>query len=1332
MLWVFLLSFVVGAWADTEVSPVGGTSNATVNGTSFSINGTTNAGSGTKISPMSDKGIKVRVNTPLVMTVNAGYRINSVTAYAASNDNSKTFTIEKIEVDGTEYVPSGVTMPITCAQKNASEATAIDITGIAATKDIKFTFGGTNSQGIMEFHVDYTQTEVILQEIASVKLNGTAIGETELAKLKAEKALTIDGSSLNGIGILDVTLSSGATTVNRAFDGDNVVYTFTTNGGADKYTVTVTGVAKTYAAAQGTVVYYKEDALSNEKKTLTIDGVAFNYPNKQFGYANNTAGVTLGETTYKPIKLSTGEAVSVTFPEGKKVKKIIVYGWSAGGLGTGKLVNFTDGGEKSVDTSNDIFFANDGAGSVYPSVYEYEVDNWEALTFQGNGDQPFVVMDFVYAEEAPVTYAISASVSPDGAATIELPKTEAEEGETVTYSLIQMLAGMNGKITFGEGWGIKNVSERSLAVQTESGTDVEYTLENTQMSLSFTMPAENVVINMTLFKDYAIHTQATENGSYTINGKTITAGNDVTKLEGDEITIEATPADGYTLSAITVTGETSNTAYTVTDGKFTMPSENVTLSVTFEADLGATATFDFTANEWNNPTATSSLDAASAPIGTLEKDGIKAVFKRATGNQPYYFANSTTAQARLLKNNILKVIAPEGKAILKVVFTAPTYNLSGDGLTEKTWTGNATRVAFNATGSCYFTQMDVTYADMTSETVDPEEADETITLDFNDPTAHSEFNVTENTYLTQDIVLSDGPAEQGSRVKTTIPFIEGAADANQNYIRVSGLNVSMYLRGGKVVFEADGDKVIKNIKMTSAAFNATLNGETVTKDQITGDGWNGNSSRVEMEVTGGTNITDITFTLGDKPVEVKYAIEAVVTPAEALTFDYNPKEAAAGEEVTVTLSNPAFGEGYSIADLLTATQSLKTESGTDVEFTTSIQSMSITFTMPAEKVIASIEFAAKAKDITINPEDITDGDISAAFAAKTEGVAKIGDITINLAAGDYTISKTISVPNNLAINGNGATVSMGAEFADNVITLAGTEALAKKGDGTDSDHKLISSIQITGVTMKGLKSALVKDSQKTLVEQLTISDAVIEMPAASKNVLDFNSQGYVGKVVVSNSTIYANGNNTGFFVQYGSRPKNVNENLLQEFDVQNSTFVNIANGKNFVNVKQNGTDHNVYTLKNNVFVDCGKTNQVVVGFNNGQTSGTPVWDVDGNIFNAGGADGSAAEATKAGLKAGEDIVKNSLAGVVTFTDAAAGDFNGKFIVPEGAEVPASVTAGDSRWTLTAEEATPTGISSIENGQLTIDNDAPAYNLAGQKVGKNYKGIVIKNGKKYIQ
>lgn len=41
----------------------------------------------------------------------------------------------------------------------------------------------------------------------------------------------------------------------------------------------------------------------------------------------------------------------------------------------------------------------------------------------------------------------------------------------------------------------------------------------------------------------------------------------------------------------------------------------------------------------------------------------------------------------------------------------------------------------------------------------------------------------------------------------------------------------------------------------------------------------------------------------------------------------------------------------------------------------------------------------------------------------------------------------------------------------------------------------------------------------------------------------------------------------------------------------------------------------------------------------------------------------------------------------------------------------------------------TGISSVEN---KVENaDAPVYNLAGQLVGKDYKGLVIKNGKKFV-
>jgi len=43
---------------------------------------------------------------------------------------------------------------------------------------------------------------------------------------------------------------------------------------------------------------------------------------------------------------------------------------------------------------------------------------------------------------------------------------------------------------------------------------------------------------------------------------------------------------------------------------------------------------------------------------------------------------------------------------------------------------------------------------------------------------------------------------------------------------------------------------------------------------------------------------------------------------------------------------------------------------------------------------------------------------------------------------------------------------------------------------------------------------------------------------------------------------------------------------------------------------------------------------------------------------------------------------------------------------------------------------PTGINEVSNG--TVNENAPIYNLAGQRVGKCYKGVVIQNGKKFIK
>jgi hypothetical protein len=70
-------------------------------------------------------------------------------------------------------------------------------------------------------------------------------------------------------------------------------------------------------------------------------------------------------------------------------------------------------------------------------------------------------------------------------------------------------------------------------------------------------------------------------------------------------------------------------------------------------------------------------------------------------------------------------------------------------------------------------------------------------------------------------------------------------------------------------------------------------------------------------------------------------------------------------------------------------------------------------------------------------------------------------------------------------------------------------------------------------------------------------------------------------------------------------------------------------------------------------------------------------------------------------------------------DIKAGSIDGTTVVPAGefSDVAFQVGIG----------VVPTGINSLN----AADSNAPVYNLAGQQVGKNYKGIVVKNGKKAI-
>lgn len=146
--------------------------------------------------------------------------------------------------------------------------------------------------------------------------------------------------------------------------------------------------------------------------------------------------------------------------------------------------------------------------------------------------------------------------NPNGNGRIEVDKTEAAKGEKVTFTLIPE-----------EGNTITSLSVRS------GNGEVTITDGN-----SFIMPNEDVTINATF--------KPAQGTAYNIKAIQPQEGGTVTvpasAKAGDEVTLTATPKEGYVLDKFTVTKDADGSEVQVTDGKFTMPAGNVTVTATFK------------------------------------------------------------------------------------------------------------------------------------------------------------------------------------------------------------------------------------------------------------------------------------------------------------------------------------------------------------------------------------------------------------------------------------------------------------------------------------------------------------------------------------------------------------------------------------------------------------------------------------------------------------------------------------------------------------------------------------------------------------------------------
>lgn len=323
-----------------------------------------------------------------------------------------------------------------------------------------------------------------------------------------------------------------------------------------------------------------------------------------------------------------------------------------------------------------------------------------------------------------------------------------------------------------------------------------------------------------------------------------------------------------------------------------------------------------------------------------------------------------------------------------------------------------------------------------------------------------------------------------------------------------------------------------------------------------------------------------------------------------------------------------------------------------------------TFTTPAKVTLSDVKLTnSKSQSITVDPIiiNIVDADPFAALVNKAISEAAGDVVTVTLDK-DYAAKSSIEVPAGKSLVLNGADFTLDASgLSGNLIQMPATAP----ADWTKSD------ITISNLTVKGLKKALFYSAAKKYYGDFTVDKCVVEI-AGNVTVFDYTKGSTAVNFTVTNSTFYApTATSKAFYSsQGGEKTTDYSADAIQTFTFKNNTMYNLTKDKSFFSHRQSNQKWMSYDVENNIFVNCGKSGQVIKGMNGGQFGKNPTWKIENNAFNHDGADTSASEDTGDS----EEPVNNSIAEVVTFADAA----NGDFTVGESSIV-AREKAGDPRW-----------------------------------------------------
>ncbi|MBO4870588.1 MAG: leucine-rich repeat protein [Muribaculaceae bacterium] len=252
--------------------------------------------------------------------------------------------------------------------------------------------------------------------------------------------------------------------------------------------------------------------------------------------------------------------------------------------------------------------------TVNPETLELVVEVNENNQFIMPADNVTVTATFSLIPPTMYTITIDENIE-NG--TVTADKAEAEEGEIVTLT-----------VTPAEGYQLENITVSPETLELEVIVDENY---------QFTMPADNVTVTATF--SLIPPTTYTITIDENIENGTVTADKAEAE-EGEIVTLTVTPAEGYQLKTITVTGVNTDVLAPVDENnQFEMPADDVFVTAEFEEIPPVVVESAVTFNaEIEHATIEVSVDGEPIVSGALVAEGTE-VTVTVTPENGYYVQN---------------------------------------------------------------------------------------------------------------------------------------------------------------------------------------------------------------------------------------------------------------------------------------------------------------------------------------------------------------------------------------------------------------------------------------------------------------------------------------------------------------------------------------------------------------------------------------------------------------------------------------------------------------------------------------------------------------------